>query len=467
MVRTRIAPSPTGFPHIGTIYQVLFDYVWAKKFGGQFVLRLEDTDRNRFVEGAEEVIYNSLEWFNLLPDESPLKGGPFAPYRQSERLPIYKKYADELLEKGHAYYCFCTPEETEIGRKEMQTKIGIPMYNKKCRNLSKEEVEEKLKSGIKYAIRMKIPENRKIEFNDLILGKIEFDSNILDDQVILKSDGFPTYHLGVVVDDHLMEITHIFRGREWIPSTPKHILLYEFFGWEPPIHAHLPLILNADGKGKLSKRHGHASVDYYRNLGYLPEVVLNYLSNLVWYHPENKEIYSLEEFTKLVDVAKINSAGARFNLEKLDWMNGEYIRNMSDEQLFERITKFIGDGYDEAIVKLSIPLVKERIKKLADYVPLAEFLFKRPEKYEVDLSSKKDITSKVAQALENMKDEDWTANKIGEVMLQTAKDNNVKNSEYFMILRVAMSGKKISPPLNESMEILGKQECVERVKMVV
>ena len=296
MVRTRIAPSPTGFPHIGTIYQVLFDYALAKKNNGQFVLRLEDTDRNRFVEGTEEVIYNALEWFGLNPDESPLKSGPYAPYRQSERLDTYKKHAEELIAKGHAYYCFCTPEEIEVGRKEMQQKTGTPMYNKRCRNLSEEEVKKKLDEKMPHVIRMKVPSDRKIAFNDLILGTIEFDSNVVDDQVILKTDGFPTYHLGVVVDDHLMKITHIIRGREWIPSTPKHILLYEFFGWEVPVHAHLPLILNSDGKGKLSKRHGHASVEYYRSLGYLPEVVLNYLSNVVWYHPENKEIYPLQEF---------------------------------------------------------------------------------------------------------------------------------------------------------------------------
>jgi len=462
MVRTRIAPSPTGFPHIGTIYQVLFDYALAKKNNGQFVLRLEDTDRNRFVEGAEEVIYNALEWFGLNPDESPLKSGPYAPYRQSERLDTYKKHAEELIAKGHAYYCFCTPEEIEVGRKEMQQKTGTPMYNKRCRNLSEEEVKKKLDEKMPHVIRMKVPSDRKIAFNDLILGTIEFDSNVVDDQVILKTDGFPTYHLGVVVDDHLMKITHIIRGREWIPSTPKHILLYEFFGWEVPVHAHLPLILNSDGKGKLSKRHGHASVEYYRSLGYLPEVVLNYLSNVVWYHPENKEIYPLQEFIELLDLKKINSAGARFNLEKLDWMNGEYIRMMSDEELLKRLTDFIGEGFDPAIVKMTVPLVKERIKKLSDYIPLTEFLFKSPTTYEVVLSDRTQILEKTAENLSKL--EKWEAAKIGDAMMATAQDLGVKNSEYFMTIRVAITGKKISPPLNESMEILGKDESLERLQ---
>jgi glutamyl-tRNA synthetase len=247
MVRTRIAPSPTGFPHIGTIYQVLFDYAYAKKHGGQFVVRLEDTDRARFVEGAEEVVFSALDWFGLSEDESPRKGGKYGPYRQSERLEIYMKHAEELVEKGHAYYCFCTKERLDQLREEQQKNKELPMYDKHCRNLSPEEAKEKLANSAEHVIRMKIPENKKVIFHDLIIGDIEFDSNTLDDQVILKSDGFPTYHLGVVVDDHLMEITHIFRGKEWIPSTPKHVLLYEFFGWEMPVHAHLPLILSDQG----------------------------------------------------------------------------------------------------------------------------------------------------------------------------------------------------------------------------
>src|SRR3989344_5885015 len=304
MVRTRIAPSPTGFPHIGTVYQVLFDYAYAKQHGGTFICRIEDTDRVRFVEGSEQVIYDSLAWFGLLPDESPSAGGPFGPYRQSERLAIYKKYAEELLEKKHAYYCFCTKERLEQLRGE-QTKRKIPpMYDKHCLSLSKEAIDKKLKEHTSYVIRMDVPQNRKVVFDDMIGGK-------------------------VAVDDHLMEITHIFRGKEWISSTPKHVLLYEFFGWKMPIHGHLPLILTSDGKGKLSKRHGHASVNFYREKGFLPEAILNYLSNIVWNHPEGKEIYTLEDFIKHLDITKVTSAGARFDLTKLEWMNGEYLRQLT------------------------------------------------------------------------------------------------------------------------------------------
>lgn len=273
-------------------------------------------------------------------------------------------------------------------------------------------MQKQLTSGTPHVIRTKIPESRVIAFQDLFLGEISFNSKDIDDQVILKSDGFPTYHLGVVVDDHLMEITHIFRGREWIPSTPKHILLYEYFGWKIPEHAHLPLILNMDGKGKLSKRHGHASVDYYRNEGYLPEAVLNYLSNLVWYHPDNKEIYSLAEFIQRFELKKINSQGARFDLKKLEWMNGEYIRRMDDSELTTLIYNFYKQVYPLQLIAVTVPLIKERIKKLSDYLPIAEFFFNEPAEYEVDLSDKKELLKKVNETLAATTE--WKAAVLGE-----------------------------------------------------
>jgi glutamyl-tRNA synthetase len=464
MVRTRIAPSPTGYPHIGTVYQVLFNYALAKQQGGKFILRIEDTDRARFVEGAEEVIYSSLTLFGLEADESPKVGGEVGPYRQSERLEIYKKYVDELLQKGHAYYCFCTKERLDEVRKAQMERKEPSRYDRNCLKLSQEDVEKNLADNIPHVIRMKIPDNETISFTDVMVGEVKFESNLIDDQVIIKSDGFPTYHLGVVVDDHLMGITHVIRGREWVTSTPKHVLLYRYFGWEMPIHIHLPLILNPDGKGKLSKRHGHASVDYYRSLGYLPQAVLNYLSNLVWCHPEGKEIYNLEEFIRLFDLNKMNSQGARFDLQKLDWMNGEYIRNMTAEPLFQQIVQFIGPDFNPDIVQKTIPLVRERIKKLSDYVPLCEFLFKKPMSYEVDLLPKKELFAKIHTALSTLSD--WNALAIGKSLQQTAIDVGLKNSEFFMLLRVAISGKKISTPLNESMEILGKEECLGRLSSV-
>jgi glutamyl-tRNA synthetase len=464
MVRTRIAPSPTGFPHIGTIYQVLFDFVFARQHQGKFILRIEDTDRSRFVEGAEEVIYKSLEWFGLSADEDPKRGGPYAPYRQSERLDLYKKYALELVEKGHAYYCFCTKERLDTMRLEQQAKKQITKYDKKCLKLSQSEIEENIKKGVSHVIRLKVPENETVSFTDMILGVVSFNTHDIEDQVILKSDGFPTYHLGVVVDDHLMEITHIFRGREWIPSTPKHILLYQFFGWDIPVHAHLPLILNPDGKGKLSKRHGHASVDYYRDLGFFPEAVLNYLSNIVWYHPEGKEIYTIDEFIKYLDISKMNSGGGKFDLVKLEWMNGEYIRQMDNSELTKRISSFVGPEYSVDLIEKTVPLIKERIKKLSEYIPITEFFFRQPKQYEVDLNSQKEIFQLVHKTLSSL--QQWDAVAIGDVLVVVAKELGMKNSEFFMYLRVGITGKKISPPLNESMVILGKDEVLNRLNFL-
>lgn len=453
-VRTRIAPSPTGFPHIGTIYQVLIDFAFARKYNGKFILRLEDTDQARFVKGAEQVIYDSLAWFGLNPDESPDVGGPYGPYRQSERLSIYEKYADELLAKGHAYYCFCTRERLEQMRKDQEVKHQPPMYDKTCLKLSKQEIDRKFNEGIPHTIRMKIPEHEKIVVHDALVGDIDFDSDVIDNQVIMKSDGFPTYHFAVVVDDHLMEISHVFRGKEWISSTPKHVLLYKYFGWHMPVHAHLPLILNEDGKGKLSKRHGHASVDYYRKLGYLPEAVLNYLSNIVWNHPEGKEIYSLVEFTKLFDIDQITSQAPRFDLKKLDWVNSLYIRNKKDEELLNLLTDFdhkLTSIENERLLSI-IRLSKERIHNLAEFKSLAGFFFKRPPKTKV--------SSALVQALESCP---WDHDAMEKTIRDAADKAGLKARDVFMELRVAVTGGTVGPPLLESMEILGQEETLVRI----
>lgn len=464
MVRTRIAPSPTGFPHIGTIYQALFDYAFAKQHNGQFIVRIEDTDRARFVEGAEEVVFNALDWFGFVSDENPKKGGEYGPYRQSERLDIYKKYALELIEKKHAYYCFCTRERLDEMRKAQEAQKIPTMYDRFCRNLTAEEVESKLTENMPYVIRMKVPDNRTIVFNDLIIGNIEFESATIDDQVIFKSDGFPTYHLAVVVDDHLMKITHIFRGKEWIPSAPKHVLLYEYFGWEIPVHAHLPLILNDQGKGKLGKRFGHASVDYYRDLGFLPEAVINYLSNIVWNHPDDIEIYSVEELIKHLDITKVTSQGARFDLQKLLWMNGEYIRKMEPALLSKLLLDFHKEKYSHDLINKTIPLIQERIKTLKEYDEYCNFFVIAPTDYEVDLGKYSDVILKTNDVLSQLSA--WSVESIGQAMLQVAVDAGLKNSEYFMVMRVIITGKKISPPLNESMELLGKEECLKRLHPV-
>ncbi len=460
VVRTRIAPSPTGFPHIGTIYQVLIDYAYAKKFNGKFILRLEDTDRARFVPSAEDVIYASLSWFGLNPDEDPKNGGPYAPYRQSERLPIYAKYAQELLDKGHAYYCFCSRERLDEMRKNQEAQHLPPMYDQTCKNLSKDEVQEKLSEGVSHVIRMNIPAHEKIIVKDIICGDIEFDSDVIDHQVIMKSDGFPTYHFAVVIDDHLMEISHVFRGKEWISSTPKHVLLYKYFGWDMPVHGHLPLILNEDGKGKLSKRHGHASVNYYRELGYLPEAVLNYLSNIVWNHPEGKEIYSRTEFIELFDITHVTAQSPRFDLNKLDWVNGQYLRAKTDAELAALVQSFDSNlaDKDQALILSIAPLVKERMRILKDFWTLSQFFFEKPAMFEKPVDSvKKDI---VRTALTDC---EWTHIAMETAIRSAAEAAGLKARDVFMELRLAVTGKTVGPPLLESLEILGKEETLARL----
>lgn len=462
MVRTRIAPSPTGFPHIGTIYQALFDFAFAKRFGGKFIVRIEDTDRNRLVAEAEKKIFEALDWFGLTEDESSRKEGKFGPYRQSERLTIYKKHALQLVEKGNAYFCFCSKERLEEVRKLMQAQGKIPMYDKHCRNL-KDQIS-KIKKGEQYVIRLKVPENQEIAVSDGIRGEIIFDSNTVDDQVLLKSDGFPTYHLAVVVDDHLMEITHAVRGEEWISSYPKHHLLYKYFGWKMPMYFHTPLLRNPD-KSKLSKRQGHTEVDWYRKQGFLPEAMLNFLALLGWTHPQQKEEFGFGEFIKLFDLKDIKPVAPIFDLTKLEWLNGTHIRKIENSRLKSQIYEFLAKKYDKKIIENTIPLIKDRIKKFADYLFLCEFFFSKPETYEVDLKQKKELLKKIHDELVRL--DDWKPEKIGDSMVKLSDKLKIKHGEFFMILRVAITGKKISPPLNESMEILGKEECLERLKKIL
>ncbi|PIV08969.1 glutamate--tRNA ligase [Candidatus Roizmanbacteria bacterium CG02_land_8_20_14_3_00_36_15] len=460
MVRTRIAPSPTGKDvHVGSVSTALMNYAWAKKNDGQFIIRIEDTDQTRLVPGGEKRMLETLEAIGLHADESPLVGGPYAPYRQSERLAVYKKHAEELVQKRKAYYCICKPERLDEMRKKQQAVKQIPKYDRYC-YFHQEEIKNKIVKGEKYVIRLFIP-NKKIIFNDLIRGQIEVEGSNLDDQIILKSDGYPTYHLGVVVDDYLMKITHVIRGEEWLPSTPKHIVLYEAFGWSLPLFAHVSLLRNPD-KSKLSKRRNPVWTSEYLEKGILPEALLNYLSLMGWSHPEGKEIFSLEEYVKIFDIKDVQKTAPVFDPVKLEWMNGEYLRKLKVQSLKLKVLGFIGKNYPEGIVEKTIPLVQERMKKLADYLPLCEFFFQAPATWQVDLSGKKDFFNRVVGVLEKVNT--WKATAIGEAMQKLAKELNIKNSQFFMDLRVAITGKRISPPLNESMEILRKEECLERVK---
>jgi glutamyl-tRNA synthetase len=460
-IRTRIAPSPTGFPHIGTIYQVLIDYAVAKKNGGQFILRLEDTDRSRLVEGAEEVIYSALSWFGLNPDESPKRGGPVGPYRQSERLSVYKTYIDQLVAGGHAFYCFCTKERLEDMRKRQEAEHKAPMYDGHCLSISPEEAGKRVSAGETHVVRMKIPQERILSFDDILSGHIEFKSSVVDQQVILKSDGFPTYHFAVVVDDHLMGITHIFRGKEWISSTPKHILLYEYFGWEMPVHGHLPLILNEDGKGKLSKRHGHASVDYYKQQGYLPEAVLNYLSNIIWHHPEGKEIYSLSEFIELFDIRTVTSQAPRFNLQKLQWVNKEYLKALSTAEYYRQLCEFdssIAELPAELVQKI-LPYIQERMTVLSDFYSLAGFFFARPQVWEQPKDTQ--LCEQIHDSLQGVSD--WRHDSLERAVRALAETIQKKPKDVFMMLRIAVTGKTVGPPLLESLEVVGKEETLSRL----
>ena len=474
MVRTRIAPSPTGADvHVGSVATALMNYAWAKKNNGQFIIRIEDTDKTRIVEGGEAQMLKTLKRIGLVADESPEVGGPYAPYRQSERLDIYKKYAEELVAKGKAYYCICTPERLTKMRNEQQAKKQIPKYDRLCLANQNEIIQQiKDPSFVKtsegkqkpYVIRLLIPEGQ-IKFNDAVRGEIIIDTQNIDDQVILKSDGFPTYHLGVVVDDYLMKITHVIRGEEWLPSTPKHIILYRAFGWEPPIFAHISLLRNPD-KSKLSKRKNPVWTSYYLDQGIFPEALLNYLALMGWSHPEGKDIFSLDEYIKVFDIKDIQTSAPVFDTVKLEWMNGVYIRQKSIRQLADQILEFYKNkniNLDKTLVEKTIPLIQERIKKLSDYLPLCEFFFKAPEKYEVDISGKKEFFKQVFLELEKLTD--WKADLIGESLINLAKKLEIKNSIFFADMRMVITGKKISPPLNESMEILGKDECLKRLTL--
>ena len=464
MIRTRIAPSPTGQDvHVGTVATALMNWAWAKKNKGSFVIRIEDTDRTRLIPGGEAKMLETLEKIGLVADESPKAGGQYGPYRQSERLPLYKKYAEELISKSKAYYCICTPERLAEMRKNQQAQKQIPKYDRQCLN-KQEAVKEDIKKGTPYVIRMQIPE-KEIVFNDLIRGKVTISGKELDDQVILKSDGYPTYHLAVVVDDYLMEITHIIRAEEWLASTPKHIVLYESLGWELPIFAHVSLLRNPD-KSKLSKRKNPVWASWYLDQGILPEALLNYLALMGWSHPEEKEIFPLDEYVEKFDLRDAQTTAPIFDPVKLEWMNGTYIRQLTLENLKLKILEFYKDKkLAEDLVEKSIPLIRERIKKLSDYYPLCEFFFKEPTDYEVDLADKKELFGKIYESLAKISD--WKANIIGETMVSLAKQLGVKNSEFFMVLRIAVSGKKISPPLNESMEIIGKEKLLKRLSRLI
>jgi glutamyl-tRNA synthetase len=459
-VRTRIAPSPTGDDlHIGNAYTALINYVYAKKHHGQFIVRIEDTDRTRLVKGSEQRILASLAWLGIPSDEGPDKENKtYGPYRQSERLELYRKYGDVLIKKGHAYYCFCTPERLAEMRKNQDAKKMPPMYDGRCRELKINDSQLRIKNGEKCVIRLKVPREGTTSFKDLIRGDISFENNLIDDTVILKSDGFPTYHLGVVVDDHLMEISHILRGEEWISSTPKHVLLYRFLAWDSPVFAHMPLLRNPD-KSKLSKRKNPVWVSWYREQGFLPEAILNYLGTMAWAFPDGRDIFSIREMMEVFELEKVRTTAPVFDVEKLRWINGEYIRKAQSSKLKVQIEEFYGKRYPVSMIEKVLPLVRERIKTLAEFEALAGFFFSRPKDFERPLKVR---PLKVAR--EALTACEWKHDGMEQALRAEADKAGMSAKDVFMELRVAVTGKTVGPPILESLEILGQDEVLARIK---
>jgi glutamyl-tRNA synthetase len=469
-IRTRIAPSPTGIAHVGTAWMSMFDLALARQTGGQFVIRIEDTDRTRFVEGAEEKIYEAFEWLGIEYDEGVQKGGPYAPYRQSERLDIYQKYVQDLIEAEKAYYCFCTSERLTEMRNQQQAAGQLPKYDRHCRNLNPQEVQTRLAAKEAHVIRLKVPDSGKISWNDAIRGEIEFDLTMVDDQVLLKSDGFPTYHLAVVVDDHLMKITHVLRGEEWISSTPKHLLLYQAFGWEVPVLAHMPLIRNAD-KSKLSKRKNDVSIMSYRDKGYLPEALLNFIALLGWSHPDKKEIFSFEEFLKVMSLDRIQKTGPVFDVNKLDWMNGMYIRQLPQEELIQRLQPYLPSDFPHSKMSEILPLVMERLVTLKDIESLTDFFYREFEP-DTTLITKKSTPEEVAAQLRQTKSTleqmtEWTVPTLETTIRQLQEQQEWKKNQYFMMVRVVATGKQATPPLFDTLAVLGKEVVLHRIERVL
>lgn len=465
-VRVRIAPSPTGDPHVGTAYMALFNLIFAKHFNGKFILRIEDTDRTRSRPEYEENIYKALHWLDIRWDEGPDVGGPFGPYRQSERTEIYQKYVQILLDNGTAYKCFATAEELQEMR-EMAAKLGHKVgYDRRYRNLSKEEVAEREAKGQPYVIRLKVPLTGECVFEDGIKGRISCPWADIDDQVLLKSDGFPTYHLANVVDDHLMEISHVIRGDEWMSSTPKHILLYQSFGWQPPQFLHMPLLLGKDGK-KLSKRKNPCSIFYYRDTGYLPKAFNNFLTLMGYSMPGEKEIYTLDEIIKEFDPSRIGVSGAFFDVTKLDWLNQQYIINQIDEKdLWNEIKKW---SFNDEYMQKLMPLCHTRIKNFSDLMELLGFMFISNIAYSQELLCPKGLLPEHAAMIIQAfiwsldEQENWGYTGIEKAVQDIAQAFDVHLKKVVIpILFGTITGKRQGAPVYQAIELLGKDRTRAR-----
>lgn len=466
-VRVRIAPSPTGDPHVGTAYMALFNLIFARHFKGQFILRIEDTDRTRSRPEYELKIFEALRWCGIGWDEGPDVGGPFGPYRQSERTEIYQKHAKELLASGKAYKDFATAEELAEMRELAAKSGGRGGYDRRYRNLSAEEIQQREAAGQPFTIRLKVPLTGECVFDDAIKGRLTFPWADVDDQVLIKSDGFPTYHLANVVDDHLMQITHVIRGDEWMSSTPKHILLYEAFGWTPPQFLHMPLLLGMDGK-KLSKRRNPTSIFFYRDSGYLPEALMNFMTLMGYSMPGDREIYSLQEIIESFDPKRIGVSGAVFDFKKLDWLNQQYLINsIPENKLWSRISEW---GFNDAFMNRLMPLCHTRIKTFGEFMELCNFFFINNLPYTLELLTPKGLTPQhAAYLLQTMiwsmeQQEDWGKTGFEKASQEVAAAFEVNHKKVMIpLLFAAITGKHQGPPLYESVDILGKDRTRARL----
>ncbi|NDJ61176.1 MAG: glutamate--tRNA ligase [Chloroflexi bacterium] len=482
-VRVRFAPSPTGPMHIGGVRTALFNWLFARHNNGKFILRIEDTDRKRFVPGSLEKIYDGLGWLGLNWDEGPDVGGPYGPYVQSERLDLYKKWADWLIDNDKAYRCYCTAERLERVNEERKARKEAPGYDRHCRYLTEAERAEREAQGLPSVVRFKMPLNGSTTVYDMIRGNVQFENSTLQDLVLLKSDGFPTYHLANVVDDHFMEISHIMRANEWLSSAPIHFQLYAAFGWEMPQIAHLPVLLNPNGKGKLSKRSAGFFEDgrkvlvlaeEFKAAGYLPQAVVNFLTNIGWSFGEDREVFSTQEAIERFDIARVNPADSVYPIEKLDWLNGVWIRNLSEDELRPYLREALesaGLTVDDAILNQVLPLAQTRIKTPQEIVELAGFLFRdsfAPVPFEQLIPKKWDAVqarSILEQVVERLSALDgWTHDKQEAEMRALLEESGLKPRDLFGMLRVAATGQAISPPLFETTEIIGKDETLRRLR---
>lgn len=479
--RVRFAPSPTGHMHLGSARTALYDYLLAKQTGGQFILRIEDTDRKRFVPGAEEELMAGLKWLGLEWDEGPDIGGPYGPYRQSERKEIYQSYAEQLIDMDKAYYCFCTPERLERVRQEQQKRKELPHYDGTCRRLSKEEARKRVAAGEPHVIRFKMPKEGSTTVTDLLRGEMTIENKNLDDYILVKSDGLALYHLAATIDDHLMKITHVIRGSEWLPTLPLHAMIHRVFGWEEPQWVHLSVFLKPNGKGKMSKRESaELSKDGYSifikdlsALGYLPEAVINWIVLMGWSLDDHTEFFTLEDLIRHFSLERLNPSPAAINFQKFDYFNGLHIRALEPHDLAVRIKPFfIQAGYmvqDEILEKIS-PIIQERINTLDDAVPMAGFFFKEEINPQVEELIAKNLSAKdsasiakrcadLIESLPNMQKET-----VEPVLRQFVEESGYSAGQVFGILRVAITGQKVSPPLFESMEIIGKEKVLQRIR---